>query len=72
MEFEFTGTVYFDIDEIFETCRELNYIHPDDIYEAVRGYMVEMEDGPYYYVEGWMIDKVVTEVKKRIDKALEN
>ena len=70
MEFEFTGTIYFDVDHIYERCRELNYIDTEDIYEAVRNEIVCMEDGPYYYIEGWMIDEVVTEIKKRIDKEL--
>ena len=71
MEFEYSGVLYIDVDAIFERCRELNYIYTDDIYEAVRYEIAECEDTTYYNIEGWMIDEVVTEVKKRIDKELE-
>ena len=70
MEFEYTGTIYIDVDKIYERCRELNYIDTEDIYEAVRYEIATCEDNVYYYVEGWMIDEIVTEIKKRIDKEL--
>jgi len=70
MEFEYSGTVYFDVDFIFDKCCELNYIYPEDIYTVVQNYVAELEDTSYFCVEGWMIDEVVTEVKKRIDKCL--
>ena len=72
MEFEYTGTIYIDVDKIFERCRELNYIYTDDIYEAVHYEIAGCDDSTYYNIEGWMIDAIVTEVKKRIDKELEN
>jgi len=70
MEFEYTGTIYIDVDKIYERCRELNYIDTEDIYEAVRYEIAECEDNIYYNIEGWMIDEIVTEIKKRIDKEL--
>lgn len=70
MEFEYTGTIYIDVDKIFETCRELNYIDAEDIYTATQHHIEELDDSTYYCVEGWMVDKIVTEVKKRIDKEL--
>lgn len=70
MEFEYTGTIYIDVDAIFERCREENCIDVDDIYHVVIDSIAELEDDTFYYVEGWMIDKIVTEVKKRIDKEL--
>lgn len=70
MEFEYTGTVYIDVDEIFERCREENLIDTYEIRQAVRDYREEMDDNDFYAVEGWMIDTVVTEIKKRIDKEL--
>lgn len=72
MEFEYSGTIYFDVDAIFEECRELNYIYTEDIYAVVRNAVINrMAVDAQYFVEGWMIDSVVTEVKKRIDKELE-
>lgn len=70
MEFEYTGTIYIDTDDIFEKCREHNSIDTDDIYKEVNDYIISLDDSIYYCVEGWMIDKVVTEIKKRVDKEL--
>ena len=70
MEFEYTGTIYIDVDDIFEKCREHNSIDTDDIYKEVNDYIISLDDSIYYCVEGWMIDKVVTEIKKRVDKEL--
>ena len=70
MEFEYTGTIYIDVDKIYERCRELNYIDTEDIYEAVRYEIAECEDDTYYNIEGWMIDEIVKKKKKRIDKEL--
>lgn len=72
MEFEYTGTIYIDTDEIFERCCEGNAIDADAIREEVNQYITELEDSIFFCVEGWMIDAVVTEVKKRIDKMLED
>lgn len=72
MEFEYSGTIYFDVDAIFERCCDLNYIDAEDIYTVVQQYISELGDTSYFCVEGWMVDEVVTEVKKRIDKALED
>lgn len=72
MEFEYTGTIYIDVDKIFETCRDLNCINADNIYEVVCYEIDQCEDDTYYNIEGWMIDEIVTEIKKRIDKELEN
>ena len=70
MEFEYTGTVYIDVDAIFEKCREHNSIDADDIYKEVNDYIISLDDSIYYCIEGWMIDEVVTEIKKRVDKEL--
>ena len=70
MEFEYTGTIYIDVDTIFEKCCDDNLIDVDDIREAVNNFIAELEDDTYYFVEGWMIDKIVTEIKKRVDKEL--
>ncbi len=70
MEFEYTGTIYIDVDAIFERCREENCIDADEIRDAVNNFIAELEDDTYYNIEGWMIDEIVTEVKKRIDKEL--
>lgn len=70
MEFEYTGTIYIDVDKIFEICCEDNLIDADDIRDAVNDYILGLDDGTYYYVEGWMVDEIVTAVKKRIDKEL--
>ena len=48
------------------------WINTDDIYEAVHYEIAGCDDSTYYNIEGWMIDAIVTEVKKRIDKELEN
>jgi hypothetical protein len=72
MEFEYSGTIYFDTDAIFERCCDLNYIDAEDIYTVVQKYISELGDTTYFCVEGWMIDEVVAEVKKRIDKCLED
>ena len=70
MEFEYTGVIYIDTDAIFEKCCEDNLIDADDIREAVNEFIAELDDDTYYYVEGWMVDEIVTYVKKRIDKEL--
>lgn len=70
MEFEYTGVIYIDVDAILEVCREDNLIYPDEIREAVLDEISHMDDVDYYHVEGWMIDKIVAEVKKRVDKEL--
>ena len=70
MEFEYTGTIYIDVDAIFERCRELNWIDANFIRVATIVYIDNLGDDTYYFVEGWMIDEIVTEVKKRIDKEL--
>ena len=70
MEFEYTGTIYIDVDAIFERCREWNWIDPFDIREAAIVYIDNLGDDTRYFVEDWMLDKIVTEVKKRIDKEL--
>lgn len=72
MEFEYTGTIYIDTDAIFEKCCDDNLIDADDIRDAVNDFIAELEDDTYYHVEGWMVDEIVTHVKKRIDKALED
>ena len=72
MEFEYTGTIYIDTDAIFEKCCDDNLIDADDIRDAVNDFIAELEDDTYYHVEGWMIDTIVTHVKKRIDKVLED
>lgn len=72
MEFEYTGTIYFDTDEIFEICCDDNCIDADEIREVVNDWVNEKFDVIYNFVEDWMIDKVVTEIKKRIDKVLED
>ena len=70
MEFEYTGTIYIDVDTIFERCREWNWIDADEIRDATIVYIDNLGDDTYYFVEDWMIDEIVTEVKKRIDKEL--
>ena len=70
MEFEYTGTIYIDVDEIFETCCENNLIDVDEIRNAVNDYILGLDDSTYYCVEGWMVDEIVTAVKKKIDKEL--
>lgn len=70
MEFEYSGTIYFDVDKIWEECRERNLTNVDEIRDAVLDYSAEFDDVDYYLVEGWMIDAVVTEIKKRVDKEL--
>jgi len=70
MEFEYTGTIHIDVDAIFERCRELNWIDTNFIRVATIVYIDNLGDDTYYFVEDWMIDKIVTEVKKRIDKEL--
>ena len=72
MEFEYTGTIYIDTDEIFEICCDDNRIDTDEIYEAVNYWIQECHDPALEFIEGWMVDEVVTTVKKRIDKALED
>lgn len=70
MEFEYTGVIYIDVDAIFEKCREHNSIDTDDIEKEVNNYIISLDDSIYYCIEGWMIDEVVTEIKKRVDKEL--
>lgn len=70
MEFEYTGTIYIDVDAIFERCREWNWIDADEIRDATIVYIDNLDDDTPCFVEGWMIDEIVTEVKKRIDKEL--
>lgn len=72
MEFEYSGTIYIDVDAIFEKCCDEKWFDADEILDAVNDFIAELEDDTYYYIEGWMIDKIVTEVKKRIDKVLED
>ena len=72
MEFEYSGTIYIDTDAIFERCCDNNSIDVDEIRDTVNLYIDNLGDDTYYFVEGWMIDEIVTEVKKRIDKALED
>lgn len=71
MEFEYTGTIYIDTDAIFEFCCENNYIDADEIRYVTNKYIARLEDDTYYHVEGWMVDEIVTAVKKRIDKILD-
>ena len=71
MEFEFTGTIYIDTDAIFEECVDNNSIDTDSIRETVNYFLyTHADENTAPYIEGWMIDKVVTEVKKRVDKEL--
>ena len=72
MEFEYTGTIYIDVDDIFEKCIDKKAFATFQIYTVVKEYVSEFDDVDYYYVEGWMIDKVVTEIKKRLDKIKED
>lgn len=70
MEFEYSGTIYFDVDKIWEECRERNLTDVDEIRHAVLNYTADFDGVSYYLVEGWMIDAVTTEIKKRVDKEL--
>lgn len=72
MEFEYTGIIYIDTDVIFERCINEKAFTPFQIYTVVEDYVSELDDDTYYHVEGWMIDKVVIEIKKRIDKVRED
>lgn len=67
MEFEKTITVYFDIDDMIEEYTDWNS-PKGDLYEFVNDYVAEWEDVDYYSVENWMIEKVVEELKKRLDR----
>lgn len=70
MEFEYSGIIYIDVDHLFEECRERNCIDANKIRDTVNDYVLGLDDVDYYHIEGWMIDEVVTEIKKRIDKCL--
>lgn len=70
MEFTTNVTIYFDIDFLFYKCLAENIFETEDIYTLVRDYVTEWDDVPYYLTEGWMIDSVVSELKKRLDKEL--
>lgn len=72
MEFEYTGVVYIDTDDIFERCINEKAFTSTQIYTVVGDYISTFDDVDYYHVEGWMIDKVVTEIKKRVDKVRED
>ena len=66
MEFEYSGTIYFDTDELYERCL-LDSNNNKDLYEIVNEYVEEQDDSFYYGVEGWMIDMVVTALKNKLD-----
>lgn len=70
MEFTTEVTIYFDIDFLFNECLEQNIFETEDIYTLVKEHTVTWDDVEYYLVEGWMIDSVVSELKKRLDKEL--
>lgn len=72
MEFEYTGVIYIDTDYLFERCVDKKAFTPIQIYAVVKDYISEFDDVDYYHVEGWMIDEVVTEIKKRLDKIKED
>lgn len=71
MEFEYTGIIYIDVDDIFENFIDRKAT-PTQIYTVVKEYVSTFDDVDYYHVEGWMIDEVVTEIKKRLDKVRED
>jgi len=70
MEFTKEVTIYFDIDYLFNECLEEKIFETEDIKELVEDYTVTWDDVDYYLIEGWMIDSVVSELKKRLDKEL--
>lgn len=69
MEFEYTGTIYFDIDYMVKCFIRDEW---DDLEDFVNDYIAGLDDCDYYNVEGWMVDKLrnkmmeYEEVKLRI------
>lgn len=61
MEFEYRGTIYFDIDEMVTSFVEDEW---DDIEDFVSDWVARFEDYIYYNIESWMIDAVITKMKE--------
>lgn len=61
MEFEYRGTIYFDIDSMVTRFVEDEW---DDVEDFVNNWTVRFEDYVYYNIESWMIDTVVTKMKE--------
>lgn len=55
MEFEYTGTIYFDVDYMVEDFVESGW---DDVDDYIRDYVAGLDDYDYYHVESWMIDEL--------------
>ncbi len=70
MEFTKEVTIYFDVDYLFNECLEEEIFETEDIKELIKNDTVTWDDTEYYLVESWMIDSVVSELKKRLDKEL--
>lgn len=60
MEFEYTGTIYFNIDYMVEDFVEND--NWDDIKDYIRDYVSGLDDCDYYNVEEWMIDELATKM----------
>lgn len=61
MEFEYSGTIYFDIDSMVVDFIEDEW---DDVEDFVNDWVIRFEDYIYYNIESWMIDTVVTKMKE--------
>lgn len=61
MEFEYTGTIYFDIDYLVVSFCEGNYKNLDS---CLNDYIYGLDDYEYYAIESWMLDEVKTEMMK--------
>ncbi len=61
MEFEYRGTIYFDIDSMVTSFVEDEW---DDVEDFVNNWTARFEDYVYYNIESWMIDTVVTKMKE--------
>lgn len=63
MEFEYSGTVYIDIDGIIDSFLDEDN-EWDSLREAVDDYVCGLDDCDYYVVDETMTQKIIDEVMK--------
>lgn len=75
MEFEVKTVIYFDIDDMMKEWKEAQFIYLslfsnliDALYDFVNDYADTLDEPACSLCEGWIIDDLVTEMKKRLDK----
>lgn len=63
MEFEYSGTIYIDIDSIIDSFLDEDN-QWDSVEEAVDDYVCGLDDCEYYVIDSEMTEKIVAEVMK--------